>query len=71
MGKNLTDEMVSSDMLEGASSGAAAGCSQADLIGCGGPGRTLDAQLTLRFQESTLLVIKSVQEGAPWAPSLT
>lgn len=49
MGKNLTDEMVISGMLEGASSGAAAGRSQADLIGYGGPGRTLEAQLTLRF----------------------
>ena len=49
LGKNLSDEMVISGNLEGASSGAAAGRSQADLIGYGGPGRTIELQLRLSF----------------------
>jgi outer membrane receptor protein involved in Fe transport len=49
LGKNLSDEMVISGNLEGASSGAAAGRSQADLIGYGGPGRTVELQLRLSF----------------------
>ena len=49
LGKNLSDEMVISGTLEGASSGAAAGRSQADLIGYGGPGRTIELQLRLSF----------------------
>lgn len=49
MGKNLGDEMVISGNLEGASSGAASGRSQADLIGYGGPGRTIELQLRLSF----------------------
>jgi len=49
LGKNLGNEMIISGMLEGANSGAVAGRSQADLIGYGGPGRTIEAQLTYRF----------------------
>jgi len=49
LGKNLSDEMVISGTLEGANSGAIAGRSQADLIGYGGPGRTVELQLRLSF----------------------
>lgn len=50
LGKNLGDEQVISGMLEGANSGAAAGRSQADLIGYGGPGKTIEAQISYRFK---------------------
>ena len=49
LGKNLSEEMVISGALEGANSGAIAGRSQADLIGYGGPGRTIELQLRLSF----------------------
>jgi len=49
LGKNLGNEMVISGTLEGANSGAIAGRSQADLIGYGGPGRTVELQLRLSF----------------------
>ena len=49
LGKNLSEEMVISGFIEGASSGAAAGRSQADLIGFGSPGRTIELQLRLSF----------------------
>ena len=49
LGKNLSEEMVISGALEGANSGAIAGRSQADLIGYGGPGRTVELQLRLNF----------------------
>ena len=49
LGKNLTDEMVISGLVEGPGSGAAAGRGQADLAGYAGPGRTLTMQLTVRF----------------------
>jgi len=49
MGKNLTDEMVISGCLEGANSGAVSGRSQADLIGYGGPGQTIELQLGVKF----------------------
>lgn len=49
LGKNLSEEMVISGFIEGASSGAAAGRSQADLIGFGSPGRTVELQLRLSF----------------------
>lgn len=49
LGKNLTDEMVISGLVEGPGSGAAAGRAQADLAGYAGPGRTLSVQLTVRL----------------------
>jgi iron complex outermembrane receptor protein len=49
LGKNLSEEMVISGMLEGANSGAVAGRAHADSIGYGGPGRTIELQFAYRF----------------------